>query len=69
MLTCFTHLFVQDESSRELLENIPGLSLPVTVAGDTRFDRVAEIATRDNTPALFRQLVKGPGPCGRSTWA
>ncbi len=68
MLTCFTHLFVQDESSRELLENIPGLSLPVTVAGDTRFDRVAEIATRDNTPALFRQLVKDPVLVAGSTW-
>ncbi|MDY0239851.1 MAG: glycosyltransferase N-terminal domain-containing protein, partial [Bacteroidales bacterium] len=60
MLTCFTHIFVQDQSSRELLEKLPGLSLPVTVAGDTRFDRVTEIASHDNTPERFRQLIREP---------
>ncbi|HOO69313.1 MAG TPA: glycosyltransferase N-terminal domain-containing protein [Bacteroidales bacterium] len=68
MLTCFTHLFVQDQSSRELLEKLPGLSLPVTVAGDTRFDRVAEIATHDNTPERFRQLIREPVLVAGSTW-
>ncbi len=68
MLTCFTHLFVQDEPSRELLEKLPGLSLPVTVAGDTRFDRVTEIATRDNTPERFRQLIQEPVLVAGSTW-
>lgn len=37
----YTHLFVQDEASRELLSKI-GLE-NVTVAGDTRFDRVTDI--------------------------
>ncbi len=41
MLRCFTHIFVQDDASRRLLEKI-GVN-NVTVAGDTRFDRVAAI--------------------------
>ena len=42
LLHCFTLLFVQDEASRELLEHY-GIE-KVSVAGDTRFDRVAAIA-------------------------
>lgn len=41
MLDCFTHIFVQDENSKLLLDNI-GVG-EVTVAGDTRFDRVTDI--------------------------
>ena len=41
LLHCFTTLFVQDERSRELLERY-GYDNAV-VAGDTRFDRVAEV--------------------------
>lgn len=41
MLRCFTHLYVQDEASRELLAGIEVTN--VTVAGDTRFDRVADV--------------------------
>lgn len=41
MLTAFTHMYVQDERSRKLLEGI-GVT-DVTVAGDTRFDRVTTI--------------------------
>lgn len=41
MLKFFTHIFVQDQSSYDLLKNTG--ELPVTVAGDTRFDRVSEI--------------------------
>ncbi len=40
MLRCYTHLFVQDENSQRLLAGI-GLT-NVTVAGDTRFDRVSD---------------------------
>ncbi|MES1216441.1 MAG: glycosyltransferase N-terminal domain-containing protein, partial [Bacteroidota bacterium] len=43
MLNSFTHLFVQDLASVELLRKL-GLEKNVSVAGDTRFDRVAEIA-------------------------
>ncbi len=38
----FEHIFVQDEVSKKLLNTIGYLQ--VSVAGDTRFDRVAEIA-------------------------
>lgn len=41
VLKCFTHFFVQNEQSKELLASI-GLD-NVTVTGDTRFDRVLEI--------------------------
>ena len=41
MLTYFTHIYVQDEGSRELLAGIGFKN--VTVAGDTRFDRVTDI--------------------------
>ena len=42
MLNCFTHFFVQDEESLQLLQSININN--VTIAGDTRFDRVSEIA-------------------------
>lgn len=42
MLSGFTHFFVQDDQSVELLERL-GIN-NTTKAGDTRFDRVAEIA-------------------------
>jgi 3-deoxy-D-manno-octulosonic-acid transferase len=42
MLGCFTHLFVQNKASQELLGKI-NIQSNVTVGGDTRFDRVIEI--------------------------
>lgn len=44
MLTRFNHLFVQNESSLQLLQNI-GLDARSSVAGDTRFDRVVTVAS------------------------
>ena len=41
VLKCFTHFFVQNEVSRELLHSI-GID-QVTISGDTRFDRVLQI--------------------------
>ena len=41
LLTCFNHLFVQDEQSRQLLASVGVTN--VTVCGDTRFDRVVDI--------------------------
>jgi len=41
VLNCFTHFFVQNEQSKELLAKI-GIT-DVTVVGDTRFDRVLQI--------------------------
>jgi len=45
MLECFTHLFVQTEQSKKLLARLD-ISENVSVSGDTRFDRVIEIAAR-----------------------
>ena len=41
VLKCFTHFFVQNEKSKELLATI-GIN-NVTITGDTRFDRVLKI--------------------------
>ena len=46
-LTNFSHFFVQNEKSKELLNSIDFKN--VTVAGDTRFDRVTEILDRNNS--------------------
>lgn len=46
-LSNFTYFFVQTESSKKLLDTIGFKN--VTIAGDTRFDRVAEIVSRDNS--------------------
>ena len=45
LLKCFTHIYVQDERSRQLLES-HGIK-DCSVAGDTRFDRVTQVQ-RDN---------------------
>ncbi|MEJ1729765.1 hypothetical protein SMA90_25875, partial [Escherichia coli] len=57
-----------DGSSLNLLSSLAGSSLPVTVAGDTRFDQVAGNASRDNTPDLFKELVREPVLIAGSTW-
>ena len=43
LLPCFTAFFVQDKSSQSLLHSI-GINNEVYIGGDTRFDRVIEIA-------------------------
>jgi 3-deoxy-D-manno-octulosonic-acid transferase len=57
MLNHFTQVFVQDMESEKLLDKL-GHSQKVTVAGDTRFDRVAEIADRFEPIPLIEQLYK-----------
>lgn len=47
MLTAFTHLFVQNQESVDLLNNIGFTN--ATLTGDTRFDRVYTIATGSKT--------------------
>ncbi len=51
----FEHLFVQNEKSRELLASI-GLN-NVTVAGDTRFDRVVANAQAAKVIPLIEQFI------------
>ena len=43
LLSCFTAFFVQDKNSQSLLQSI-GINIKVYIGGDTRFDRVIEIA-------------------------
>lgn len=56
MLFRFDHLFVQDQSSIELLNGI-GVTR-ATIAGDTRYDRVAEIA-RNGKHIPLAEAFKG----------
>ena len=58
MLSCFTHFFVQDKESFELLQSININN--ATVAGDTRFDRVSEIAEK------FKPIEEIEKFCGNS---
>jgi 3-deoxy-D-manno-octulosonic-acid transferase len=46
-LETFTYFFVQNESSKKLLQQLGKTN--VAVSGDTRFDRVATILEKDNT--------------------
>ncbi|MDG3583014.1 3-deoxy-D-manno-octulosonic acid transferase [Galbibacter pacificus] len=66
-LQTFNHFFVQNESSKLLLEHI-GFG-NTTVSGDTRFDRVEEILHRDNTLKFLEGFV-GDNLCfvAGSTW-
>lgn len=67
MLNTYDHLFVQDEQSRSLLATLGKTN--VTVAGDTRFDRVAKIAEDGPTLPIVKAF-KGDQKllvCG-STW-
>lgn len=67
MLESFTRLFVQNEGSRELLNGI-GFK-KVTVNGDTRFDRVAEIAAGFTPiPAIEAFCGNHPVIVAGSTW-
>lgn len=68
MLECFTHLFVQTEKSRQLLLRL-GLSENVSVTGDTRFDRVIEIAEQAGTlPMIEAFCGQYPVIVAGSTW-
>ncbi|GIM58983.1 3-deoxy-D-manno-octulosonic acid transferase [Capnocytophaga canimorsus] len=59
-LRCFNHFFVQNETSKKLLQSIGFEN--VTVSGDTRFDRVSEIVKRDNV-LDFMEAFKGDSLC------
>ncbi len=55
MLECFTHFFVQDETSKNLLATL-GIHEGITVSGDTRFDRVIEIARKFEPLPVIEQF-------------
>lgn len=54
-LTTFTHFFVQDENSKQLLNNVNFNN--VTVSGDTRFDRVYEITKQNNNLPSIEEFI------------
>lgn len=58
-LRWFTHIFVQDERSRRLLEGI-GIT-DVTIAGDTRFDRVTDIMRSTRSIPELEALKESAG--------
>lgn len=60
MLQCFTHLFVQNEASLSLLKQIE-FAHKASISGDTRFDRVIQIAERFSSFELIEQF------CNQST--
>jgi 3-deoxy-D-manno-octulosonic-acid transferase len=63
----FDHLFVQNESSGKLLQNADIKNY--TVAGDSRFDRVVQIASQSKTIEIAEKFAEGSHVivCG-STW-
>jgi len=67
VLKTFTHIFVQDEKSKQLLESIS--INQVTVSGDTRYDRVSKQIEEDNTVDCIEKF-KGDSLCvvAGSTW-
>ena len=68
VLKCFTHFFVQNEESRELLASI-GIN-NVDVTGDTRFDRVAAIAKQSRQIPVVETFLSNNKKCfvAGSSW-
>lgn len=56
MLHKFSYVFVQDAESKELLK---GIDIAGTIANDTRFDRVNDIALQRKTYALIDRFKSG----------
>jgi 3-deoxy-D-manno-octulosonic-acid transferase len=56
MLSRFDHLFVQDRKSLELIEGI-GLAAIASISGDTRFDRVINIAESVGQLPLIEKFI------------
>lgn len=67
VLKTFSHIFVQDEKSKQLLESID--IKQTTVSGDTRYDRVSKQIEEDNTVGCIEKF-KGDALCivAGSTW-
>jgi 3-deoxy-D-manno-octulosonic-acid transferase len=68
MLSRFDHLFVQNDTSKKLIDEI-GLADICTVSGDTRFDRVIEIANQwKPIPAIEQFIGNSKVIVAGSTW-
>jgi 3-deoxy-D-manno-octulosonic-acid transferase len=68
MLSRFDHLFVQTPSSKKLVDEL-GLDKICSISGDTRFDRVLEIAAGATTiPSIEKFIVNNKVIIAGSTW-
>ncbi len=68
MLSCFTHFFVQNKESLFLLKTID-FDKNVTISGDTRFDRVIEIAEQSEHIFTIEAFCSGSDVIvAGSTW-
>jgi 3-deoxy-D-manno-octulosonic-acid transferase len=68
MLSRFDHLFVQNTASKKLIDEI-GLTNICSVSGDTRFDRVIEIAEQwKPIPAVVQFIGNSKVIVAGSTW-
>jgi 3-deoxy-D-manno-octulosonic-acid transferase len=67
VLQCFSHIFVQNENSLQLLQQI-GIS-SASIAGDTRLDRVLEIAKQAKKFPIVDNFTQNSFVCVLgSTW-
>jgi 3-deoxy-D-manno-octulosonic-acid transferase len=68
MLACFQQIFVQNQFSLDLLASI-GFTNNVSIAGDTRFDRVIEIAENFKPIAAIEKFINSADVIvAGSTW-
>jgi len=67
MLHSFSYFFVQEENSLQLLKRI-GIENNVIVSGDTRFDRVVEIAGEKSNFPLIENYCSKKTLIAGSTW-
>jgi 3-deoxy-D-manno-octulosonic-acid transferase len=68
MLTCFTHFFVQNQQSKNVLEKLVSAD-KITCSGDTRFDRVITIAKKfEHIPAIQNFCTDSQVIVAGSTW-
>jgi 3-deoxy-D-manno-octulosonic-acid transferase len=68
MLDYYSHIFLQDLKSKKLLEEF-NIKAPLSVNGDTRFDRVIDIASSPFTHPLFEKFCSsGDVLIAGSTW-
>lgn len=57
-LKSFNHFFVQNDTSKELIQSLGFTN--VTVSGDSRFDRVVAILEKDNTLDFIERFCQNP---------
>jgi 3-deoxy-D-manno-octulosonic-acid transferase len=68
MLSRFDHIFVQNEESKRLIEGIEPGDI-CSVSGDTRFDRVIEIAEKfEPIPSIEKFIGNNKAIIAGSTW-